>query len=86
MTIKVIYNSPAMPQGDYNFTLNKVYECEKNKNKYVIKGVNSNKEFTPEFLKSIFKPCEGYSWEMLEEKKEKEEIATNKVAKSTKNK
>lgn len=68
MSIKIIYNSPAMPQDDYNFTLNKVYECKKVKDKYVIEGANFNNEFTPKFIKSIFKPCKGYSWEMLEEK------------------
>ena len=83
MFIKVIYNSPAMPQGNYNFALNTAYECEKVKDKYVIKGVNSEKEFALEFLKSIFKPCDGYSWDMLEEKKETEK-ATKKVAKSIK--
>lgn len=84
MLIKIVYNSPAMPQGDYNFALNTAYECEKVKDKYVIKGANSKKEFALEFLKSIFKPCEGYSWDMLEEKKEIKENATKKVAKSIK--
>ena len=83
--IKIIYNSPAMPQGDYNFALNTEYECKKVKDKYVIKA-KEDKEFSLAFIKSIFKPCDGYSWDMLEEKKETEEKAIKKVAKSTKNK
>ena len=83
MLIKIVYNSPAMPQGDYNFALNTAYECEKVKDKYVIKA-KEDKEFSLAFLKSIFKPCEGYSWDMLEEKKEIKENATKKVAKSIK--
>lgn len=80
MSIKIIYNSPAMPQGDYNFALNKAYECEKIKDKYVVE----NKEYSLDFLKSMFKPCDGYSWDMLEEKKEIENNATKKVVKSIK--
>ena len=83
MSIKIIYNSPAMPQGNYNFALNTAYECEKVKDKYVIKA-KENKEYSLAFLKTIFKPCEGYSWDMLEEKKEIEEKATKKVAKTVK--
>lgn len=83
MSIKIVYNSPAMPQGDYNFALNTAYECEKIKDKYIIKA-KEDKEFSLAFIKSIFKPCDGYSWDMLEEKKEIEEKATKKLAKSTK--
>lgn len=82
MSIKIIYNSPAMPQGDYNFALNTAYECEKIKDKYIIKA-EEDKKFSLAFLKSIFKPCDGYSWDMLENK-EIEEKATKKVAKSIK--
>ena len=85
MSIKIVYNSPAVPQGDYNFTLKKVYECEKIKNEYIVKA-EEDKKFSLAFLKSIFKPCDGYSWDMLEEKKDTEVKATKKVAKSTKNK
>ena len=80
MSIKIIYNSPAMPQGDYNFALNKAYECKKVKDKYVVE----NKEYSLAFLKSMFKPCDGYSWDMLEEKKEPTENAIKKVAKPIK--
>jgi hypothetical protein len=86
MTIKIIYNSPAMPQGDYNFALNTAYECEKRKDKYVIKA-KENSLFSLAFIKSMFKPCDGYSWDMLEEKNETEKVAekaTKKVAKSVK--
>ena len=78
--IKIIYNSPAMPQGNYNFALNTAYKCEKINGKYIVKA-KEDKEFSLAFIKSIFKPCEGYSWDMLEEKKDTEK-ATKKVAKS----
>lgn len=80
--IQIVYNSPAMPQGNYNFALNKAYECKKIKDKYVVE----NKEYSLAFIKSMFKPCEGYSWDMLEEKKDTKEKTTKKVAKSTTNK
>lgn len=82
MSIKIVYNSPAMPQGDYNFALNTEYECEKIKDKYVIKA-KEDKQFSLAFIKSMFKPCDGYSWDMLEEKKATEKT-TKQVAKSTK--
>jgi hypothetical protein len=86
--IKIIYNSPAMPQEPYNVALGVSYECEKSKGKYVVQGVNFKKEFTLEVIKMLFKPCDGYSWDMLEETKESkidtEEKATKKVAKSVK--
>ena len=45
-------------------------------NKYIIAiSKNDKREFEIGFIKSIFKPCEGYSWDMLEiDIKEKEEI------------
>jgi hypothetical protein len=73
-----------MPQEPYNVALGVSYECEKSKDKYVVKGVNFKKEFSLEVIKMLFKPCDGYSWDMLEEKKEIEEKATKKVAKSVK--
>lgn len=82
MSIKIVYNSPAMPQGDYNFALNTEYECEKVKDKYIIKA-KEDKQFSLAFIKSMFKPCDGYSWDMLENK-EAVEKATKKVVKSTK--
>ena len=90
MSIKRVYNSPAMPQGNYNFALNTVYECEKVDGKYIIKA-KEDKEFSLAFLKNMFKPCENYSWDMLEENKEKQEIVVkaekvNKKAKSVKDK
>ena len=80
MSIKIIYNSPAMPQGDYNFVLNTEYECEKIKDKYVVKA-KEDKEFSLAFIKSMFKPCDGYSWDMLE-KKDMEEKSNKEGCKS----
>ena len=86
MNIKIVYNSPAIPQGNYNFALNTVYECEKVENKYIIKD-KEDKEFSLDFLKNMFKPCENYSWDMLEENKDKQEtvIKQEKVNKKHKN-
>lgn len=72
--IKIKYNSPAIPQEPYNFSLGTIYECDngKKKNTCVVKGSNIEKEFSLEFIKSIFKPCDGYGWDMLEEKVIKE--------------
>ena len=82
--IKVTYNSPAMPQYPYDVQLGVVYECVKVKGKYIIKGANFNRAFDLKFLKCIFKPCDNYSWDMLEEKNEVVATTTKKVAKSTK--
>lgn len=65
--IKIIYNSPAVPQEPYNFSLNTEYELNKVKGEYIISiNENDKREFEIGFIKSIFKPCEGYSWDMLE--------------------
>jgi hypothetical protein len=80
--IKIIYNSPAMPQEPYNVALGVSYECEKSKGKYVVQGVNFKKEFTLEVIKMLFKPCDGYSWDMLEKKETAK--ATKQVAKTVK--
>jgi hypothetical protein len=70
--IKVTYNSPAVPQEPYDFDLKKSYNVEKNGNKYFIYHNKDNKqEFDIGFLKSMFKPCDGYSWDMLVEKEKK---------------
>ena len=78
--IKIIYNSPAMPQGEYNFTLGLEYTCEKNTktNKYIVKGGNTEKEYSLDFIQSFFKPCDNYAWDMLEEKVVKENATKNK--------
>ena len=82
--IKIIYNSPAMPQGDYNFSLGVTYTCVKSEktDNYIVKGSDIEKEFSLEFIKSIFKPCDNYSWDMLEVKVVKEK--TTKTKKSGK--
>ena len=65
--IKIIYNSPAVPQKPYDFVLGKIYEIEKVKDKhYVLIDNNNKREFDIDFIKSMFKPCEGCSWDMLE--------------------
>lgn len=65
--IKIIYNSPAVPQKPYDFNLNTEYMLNKIDNKYIIAiSKNDKREFEIGFIKSIFKPCEGYSWDMLE--------------------
>jgi hypothetical protein len=69
--IKIIYNSPAVPQKPYDFDLNKEYDMDKINGKYFIYRDKDNKqEFGIDFIKSMFKPCEGYSWDMLENKNE----------------
>ena len=69
--IKVIYDSPAQPQYPYDIELNLTYDCVKENDEYFIKGNGFNREFTLDFIKRMFKPCEGYGWEMLEEKNKK---------------
>ena len=81
--IKIIYNSPAVPQEPYNFNIGTVYDCEKSKGKYFVINGDVKKTYSLEFIKMMFKPCEEYSWDMLEEK-QTEEKATKKVAKSVK--
>ena len=82
--IKIIYNSPAMPQEPYNVSLGVSYDCAKSKDKYVVQGVNFKKEFSLEVIKMLFKPCDGYSWDMLEEVEEKENKTSKANAKSKK--
>lgn len=82
--IKIIYNSPAMPQYPYDVHLGASYECQKFKDKYIVKGFDFEREFSLDFLKQIFKPCNGYSWEMLNEKKSQTDI--NAVKKNRINK
>jgi hypothetical protein len=78
--IKVFYNSPAMPQKPYDFDLNKSYEVDKINNKYFIyRNKDEKQEFSIDFLKSMFKPCEDYSWDMLEEKEKKTSKSNTKT-------
>ena len=67
--IKIIYNSPAMPQYPYDVRLGVSYECQKVKDGYVVKGFDFEREFSLDFIQQIFKPCDGYSWDMLNKKK-----------------
>ena len=83
--IKVIYSSPAVPQYPYDVKIGAIYECIKNDNKYFIKGNNFERDFQFDFIKRCFNPCEGYSWDMLNENEETE-IITNKKTKSKKTK
>jgi hypothetical protein len=80
--IKVIYSSPAIPQYPYDVEIGAIYECVQDKGEYSIKGKNFERVFNLEFIKRSFKPCEGYSWDMLNEKKEVEN--TSKPTKRTK--
>lgn len=82
--IKVIYSSPAIPQYPYDVEIGTIYECVQDKNKYSIRGKNFERVFNLEFIKRTFKPCEGYSWDMLDENKEVEN--TSKPTKKTKTK
>lgn len=77
--IKVKYTSPALPQKPYDVSVGVAYDCEKFEEKYFIKGLNFNREFSLGFIKSMFQPCEGYNWDML---KDKTEIKENKIVKS----
>ena len=80
--IKIIYNSPAIPQKHYNFNLDQEYELNKIKGKYVISlNYGDKREFDIDFIKSMFKPCEGYSWDMLE-KENKENIEVKNTSKT----
>lgn len=63
--IKVVYTSPATPQYPYDVRTGVIYECKKNKNKYIIKGLNFEREFPLNFIKNMFTPIDGYSWDML---------------------
>jgi hypothetical protein len=83
--IKVIYSSPAIPQYPYDVKVGVIYDCIKSDDKYSIKSNNFERVFNFDFIKKIFKPCEGYSWDMLDNN-EKTEIITNKKAKSKKTK
>ena len=82
--IKVIYSSPAIPQYPYNVEIGTIYECVKDNDKYSIRGKNFERVFNIEFIQRSFKPCEGYSWDMLNENKEVENIS--KSTKKTKSK
>ena len=82
--IKVIYSSPAIPQYPYDVEIGAIYECIKEKDKYSIRGKNLERVFSFEFIKRSFQPCEGYSWDMLNENKEVEKIS--KQTKRTKTK
>lgn len=75
--IKIMYNSPAVPQKPYDFQLDKEYTLEKKNGKYVFVE-DTEKDFNLDFIKSMFKVCDGCSWDMLEEVKEKEVINLNK--------
>ena len=80
--IKVVYSSPAIPQYPYDVEIGTIYECVQEKGKYSIRGKNLERVFNLEFIKRSFKPCKGYSWDMLEENKEVKN--TSKPTKKTK--
>lgn len=84
--IKVIYNSPARTQYPYDVKVNLTYNCEKENDKYFIRGNDFDREFALDFIKRMFKPCEGYEWDMLENKEEAEttlkQIRKTKVKKN----
>ena len=85
--IKIIYNSPAMPQPPYDFILGQPYDLNKIKGKYYIyRSENDKQMFSIGFIKSMFKPCNGYSWDMLEEVVENKENKTSKSNTKSKNK
>ena len=75
--IKIIYNSPAMPQYPYDVQLGVSYECQKIKDKYIVKGVNFERAFSLKFIQNMFKLCDGYTWDMLGEKVAKENATKN---------
>jgi hypothetical protein len=79
--IKIIYNSPAVPQEPYNVNLKEKYDCMKNGDKYLVKGLDFEREFSLDFIKRMFKPCDGYSWDILDNENKKE----NKTKKSKSN-
>ena len=58
---------------------------QKVKDKYIVKGFDFEREFSIDFLKQVFKPCDGYSWEMLNEKKSQTDINAVKKNKTNKN-
>ena len=84
--IKIIYNSPAMPQYPYDVHLGASYECQKVKDKYIVKGFDFEREFSLDFLQQVFKPCDGYNWEMLNEKQPQTDINAVKKIKQIKTK
>jgi hypothetical protein len=79
--IKIIYNSPAMPQYPYDVKVGMVYKCEKSGNKYFVKGLNFKREFSLNFIQRMFKLCDGYSWDMLEKNKKKYQSNINAAKK-----
>ena len=70
--IKVKYNSPAMAQYPYDVDVKLTYNCEKDGDKYFIRGYGFDREFSLDFIKKMFTPCEKFDWGMLEDKIEKE--------------
>lgn len=84
--IKIIYNSPAIPQKPYDFELDKEYDLGKIKNKYIVyRDKENQQEFDIDFIKSMFKPCEGYSWDMLEkENKETKKVSQTNIKQNKK--
>lgn len=82
--IKVVYSSPAIPQYPYDVEIGTIYECVKDKDKYSIRNKNFERAFNLEFIKRMFKPCEGYSWDMLNENKEEKEENILKQTRQTK--
>lgn len=75
--IKVKYTSPAMAQYPYDVDVKLTYNCEKDGDKYFIRGYGFDREFSLDFIKRMFTPCEEYNWKMLDKEDEKEkEIKT----------
>lgn len=73
-SIKVIYNSFAVPKYPYDVELGVTYECIKDKDNYFIKGRNFERNFAFDSIKSMFRPCDGYDWGMLDDNKETDDI------------
>ena len=65
--IKVKYTSPAIPQYPYDVELGVEYDCIKQEDRYVIKGINFEREFALDFIKQMFSPCVKYNWEMIKD-------------------
>lgn len=80
--IKVTYVSPAIPQYPYDVEIGAIYECVNSNNQYSIRGNNFERVFSFDYIQRAFKPCEGYSWDMLNENEVVESVS--KTSKRTK--
>lgn len=85
-SIKIKYTSPAIPQYPYDVALNAIYVCKKDKDKYIIKGANFEREFPLSFIKNMFSPIGEDNWDMLNppKTKKKDSIHNDKNIKNKK--